>query len=220
MLQICCTILSLCKPLVLLRENKGQVKSWNPSSATPSSFLPKPPQKEKKKSSAKTKPFKHRNFAKTTEGDSREQEALVPRVYQTSALDQASEELPTARENKLDERRGMVYALHPLFVRPKPQTGNVSLKKFCNNVCFSHVRGEFWGSLWQTLWYTETRQRRKRPSKDTADDGHIPSAHTFQSSSALWRHVGSPVVLIYMSHCSDECYCCSQKHMLRSLLWH
>lgn len=52
------------------------------------------------------------------------------------------------------------------------------------------------------------------PSRGKADD-HIPLAHTFLSSSALRRHVHSPVVLIYMSHYSDECYYCSPKHMLK-----
>jgi len=155
-LQICCTTLSLCKPLVLLRENKGQVKSWSPSSAIPSSFLPKPPQNKtkqnkkkererkkkkenRKKSSAKTKPFKHRNLAKTTEGDSREQEALVRRSCQTGASDWAPEELPAERE--WERWREEQWFMHLWFVKPKPQTGNVPLKKFCNSVCFSHVRG-------------------------------------------------------------------------------
>lgn len=106
----------------------------------------KPKTQKKTPTSAETKPFKYRNFAKT--GDSQEQEALVHHICQKSASDQALTKLPAERQSKWDEeRRGMVYALHLLFFKPKPQTGNVSLEKFCDNVCFSHVQGEFCRSL-------------------------------------------------------------------------
>lgn len=77
----------------------------------------------------------------------------------------------------------MVYALHLLFFKPKPQTGNVSLEKFCDNV-FHTYRVNFVGHFNNRFDLLKQGKKEKKPSKGKADDHilwHTPSSPALPS---------------------------------------